>query len=50
MLWNREDRVQQMMAEHFERWVTEKIPALNGQAPLEAVGDPDGCGAQHPFR
>jgi hypothetical protein len=34
-------RVQQMMAEHFERWVTEKIPALNGQTPLEAVRDPD---------
>ena len=31
-----------MMAEHFERWVTEKIPALNGQTPLEAVRDPDG--------
>ena len=35
-------RVQQMMAEHFEIWVTEKIPALNGQTPLEAVRDPDG--------
>lgn len=35
-------RVQQMMAEHFERWVTDKIPALNGQTPLEAVRDPDG--------
>jgi Protein of unknown function (DUF2384) len=35
-------RVQQMMAEHFERWVTEEIPALNGQTPLEAVRDPDG--------
>ena len=35
-------RVQQMMAEHFERWVTERIPALNGQTPLEAVRDPDG--------
>jgi hypothetical protein len=35
-------RVQQMMAEHFERWVTETIPALNGQTPLEAVRDPDG--------
>ena len=35
-------RVQQMMAEHFESWVTEKIPALNGQTPLEAVRDPDG--------
>ena len=35
-------RVQHMMAEHFERWVTEKIPALNGETPLEAVRDPDG--------
>jgi hypothetical protein len=35
-------RVQQMMAEHFERWVTETIPALNGQTPLEAVRDPEG--------
>jgi hypothetical protein len=35
-------RVQQMMAEHFERWVTEKIPALNGQTPLDAVRNPDG--------
>jgi hypothetical protein len=35
-------RVQQMMAEHFEHWVSEKIPALNGQTPLEAVRDPDG--------
>jgi hypothetical protein len=35
-------RVQQMMAEHFEGWVTKKIPALNGQTPLEAVRDADG--------
>ena len=34
--------VQQMMAQHFERWVTKNIPALNGQTPLEAVRDPDG--------
>jgi len=34
--------VQQMMAEHFESWVSEKIPALDGQTPLEAVRDPDG--------
>jgi hypothetical protein len=34
--------VQQMMAEHFERWVSDKIPALDGQTPLEAVRDPDG--------
>jgi hypothetical protein len=35
-------QVQQMMAEHFERWVSDKIPALDGQTPLEAVRDPDG--------
>jgi hypothetical protein len=35
-------RMQQMMAEHFERWVFEKIPALDGQTPLEAVRDRDG--------
>ena len=35
-------RMQQMMAEHFERWVSDKIPALDGQTPLEAVRDPDG--------
>jgi hypothetical protein len=34
--------VQQMMAEHFERWVSDKIPALDGLTPLEAVRDPDG--------
>ncbi len=34
--------VQHMMAEHFERWVSDKIPALDGQTPLEAVRDPDG--------
>ena len=34
-------RVQHVMAEHFERWVTEKIPALNGNT-VEAVRDPDG--------
>ncbi|MGC1523881.1 MAG: hypothetical protein WA803_20245 [Steroidobacteraceae bacterium] len=35
-------RMQHIMAEHFERWVTEKIPALNGRTPLEAVRDPEG--------
>jgi hypothetical protein len=24
-----------------DSWVTDKIPALNGQTPLEAVRDPD---------
>jgi hypothetical protein len=33
---------QQLMAEHFESWVSEKIPALNDRTPLEAVRDPEG--------
>lgn len=35
-------RMQQVMAEHFEHWVSDKIPALDGLTPLEAVRDPDG--------
>jgi hypothetical protein len=35
-------RMQQMMLKHFERWVSEKIPALDDQTPFEAVRDPDG--------
>ena len=35
-------RMQQMMADHFDGLVSEKIPALDGQTPLEAVHDPDG--------
>lgn len=34
--------VQQLMAEHYESWVPEKIPALDGRTPLEAVRDPVG--------
>ena len=34
--------MQKMMAAHFESWVSEKIPALDGQTPLEAVRDSDG--------
>lgn len=34
--------LQQVMAEHYERWVSDKIPALDGLTPLEAVRDPDG--------
>src|SRR5438132_310189 len=29
--------VQQLMAEHYESWVSEKIPALDGRTPLEAA-------------
>lgn len=34
--------VQQMMARHFESWVSERIPALGGLTPLEAVRDAEG--------
>ena len=34
--------VEHMMAEHFERWVSDKIPALDGRTPLEAARDPEG--------
>lgn len=34
--------VRRMMAEHYERWVSDQIPALGGRTPLEAVRDPDG--------
>ncbi|TLZ16580.1 MAG: DUF2384 domain-containing protein [Gammaproteobacteria bacterium] len=34
--------VQQLMAEHYESWVSEKIPALDGRTPLEAVRDAEG--------
>lgn len=30
------------MAKHYERWVNDKIPALGGKTPLEAVADPAG--------
>ena len=34
--------VQQLMAEHYESWVSEKIPALDGRTPLEAARDAEG--------
>ena len=36
--------VQELMAEHYDSWVSEKIPALGGRTPLEAVRDPAGRG------
>jgi len=27
---------------HFENWIFQKVPALGGRTPLEAVADPDG--------
>ena len=34
--------MQDFMVQHFEHWVSEKIPALDGRTPLEAVRDPEG--------
>ena len=33
------DRMLELMAAHYDGWVSEKIPALGGVTPLEAVGD-----------
>jgi hypothetical protein len=36
---------EQMQAEfqrRVENWIFQKVPALGGRTPLEAVGDPDG--------
>ncbi len=30
------------LAEYYERWLEDKIPALGGRTPLDAVRDPDG--------
>ena len=35
-------RMQQMMADHFDGLVSEKIPALDGQTSIGALHDPDG--------
>jgi hypothetical protein len=35
-------RIGEMMAAHYEAWVTEEIPALGGLTPLEAVRSPVG--------
>ena len=34
--------MQNFMAQHFEHWVSESIPALDGRTPLDAVRDPEG--------
>jgi len=36
------NRVQEMVQKQAEAWVRQKIPALGGKTPLEAVLDPDG--------
>jgi hypothetical protein len=33
-------RIAEMMAQHYEHWVNEKLPALGGRSPLEAAADP----------
>jgi hypothetical protein len=34
--------VHRLMAAHYEEWVTQSVPALDGLTPLEAVGDEHG--------
>jgi hypothetical protein len=35
-------RIQEMFQKQVEDWVQQKIPALGGRTPLQAIGDPDG--------
>lgn len=35
-------KIAEMMGRHYEHWVNEKIPALGGRTPLEAVAEPAG--------
>ncbi len=35
-------RLREFMEDHYEHWVTEKLPALGGRTPLQAVKTPDG--------
>jgi len=35
-------QVREEIQRHFENWIFQKVPALGGRTPLEAVGDPDG--------
>ena len=35
-------RIQGMIQKQVEDWVHQKIPALGGRTPLQAIGDPDG--------
>ncbi len=35
-------RLRELMSAHYEAWVSESIPALDGLTPLEAVRDPAG--------
>jgi Protein of unknown function (DUF2384) len=35
-------RIQEMIRRQVEEWVYQKIPALGGRTPWQAIGDPDG--------
>lgn len=35
-------RIREMMAKHYEGWIDQELPALQGQSPLEAVKDKAG--------
>ena len=37
-------QIQQKVQKQVEAWAYEKIPALGGRTPMQAVGDPDGRG------
>lgn len=36
------NRIQEMIQKQVEDWVHQKIPALGGRTPFEAIGNPDG--------
>ena len=36
------EQAETLMQKQMENWVYQKIPALGGRAPIEAVADPDG--------
>jgi hypothetical protein len=36
-------KLAEILAQHYDSWLDESIPALGGRTPLEAVQDPDGC-------
>lgn len=37
-----DQQMQEEIQRHFANWIFQKVPALGGRTPLEAVGDPDG--------
>jgi hypothetical protein len=36
------EKISQMMAGHWERWVNQPLPVLGNRTPMDAVKDPDG--------